>query len=99
VQWQITENVMSLLSAAVPPVPRFPHFSLVAANGPSFLRKSASRASISADVRPEKMRLIYERVESPFAVTCYRGTVEVFESFDGLGIVVWTNRSTRGILE
>jgi hypothetical protein len=42
------------------------------------------------DVRPEKMRLTYERVESPFAVTSYRGTVEVFESFDGLGVVVWT---------
>ena len=42
------------------------------------------------DVRPEKMRLTYERVKSPFAVTSYRGTVEVFESFDGLGVVVWT---------
>jgi Polyketide cyclase / dehydrase and lipid transport len=37
-----------------------------------------------------KMRLTYERVESPFPVTAYRGTVEVFESFDGLGVVVWT---------
>jgi len=42
------------------------------------------------DIQPEKMRLIYERVESPFAVTSYRGTVEVFESFDGFGVVVWT---------
>jgi Polyketide cyclase / dehydrase and lipid transport len=42
------------------------------------------------DVQPSKMRLTYERVESPFAVTSYRGTVEVFESFDGLGVVVWT---------
>jgi hypothetical protein len=41
-------------------------------------------------IQPEKMRLIYERVESPFAVTSYRGTVEVFESFEGLGVVVWT---------
>ena len=41
-------------------------------------------------MQPEKMRLIYEREESPFAVTSYRGTVEVFESFDGFGIVVWT---------
>ena len=32
------------------------------------------------DIQPEKMRLIYERVQSPFAVTSYRGTVEVFES-------------------
>lgn len=42
------------------------------------------------DIQPEKMRLIYERVQSPFAVTSYRGTVEVFESFDGFGVVVWT---------
>jgi uncharacterized protein YndB with AHSA1/START domain len=42
------------------------------------------------DIQPEKMRLVYERVESPFAVTSYRGTVEVFESFDGTGVVVWT---------
>ena len=42
------------------------------------------------DIQPEKMRLKYERVESPFAVASYRGTVEVFESFDGFGVVVWT---------
>jgi uncharacterized protein YndB with AHSA1/START domain len=42
------------------------------------------------DIEPKKMRLSYERVESPFAVTSYRGTVEVFESFDGLGVVIWT---------
>ena len=42
------------------------------------------------DVQPGKMRLIYERVGSPFPVTSYRGTVEVLESFDGLGVVVWT---------
>jgi len=42
------------------------------------------------DIQPEKMRLIYERVESPFAVSSYRGTVEVFESFEGFGVVVWT---------
>jgi hypothetical protein len=42
------------------------------------------------DIQPEKMRLTYERVESPFAVTSYKGTVEVFESFDGFGVVVWT---------
>ena len=42
------------------------------------------------DIQPEKMRLIYKRVESSFAVTSYRGTVEVFESFDGFGVVVWT---------
>ena len=42
------------------------------------------------DIQPGKMRLIYERVELPFPVTSYRGTVEVLESFDGLGVVVWT---------
>jgi hypothetical protein len=26
------------------------------------------------DIQPSKMRLTYERVESPFAVTSYRGT-------------------------
>lgn len=35
-------------------------------------------------------RLIYLRPISPFPVTHYRGTVEVFESYDGLGVVVWT---------
>ncbi len=34
--------------------------------------------------------LVYHRPISPFPVTDYRGTVEVFESYDGLGIVVWT---------
>jgi uncharacterized protein YndB with AHSA1/START domain len=42
------------------------------------------------DIQPEKMRLTYARVESPFPVSSYKGTVEVFESFDGLGVVVWT---------
>ena len=36
------------------------------------------------------MRLIYLRPLSPFTVTYYRGTVEVFKSYDGLGVVVWT---------
>jgi hypothetical protein len=35
-------------------------------------------------------RLQYERPESPFPVTSYTGTVEVFRSFDSLAIVVWT---------
>jgi hypothetical protein len=42
------------------------------------------------DIQPAEMRLVYQRVESPFAVTSYRGTVEVFESFDGLGVLAWT---------
>jgi hypothetical protein len=36
------------------------------------------------------MRLIYLRPISPFPVTYYKGTVEVFKSYDGLGVVVWT---------
>jgi hypothetical protein len=35
-------------------------------------------------------RLVYLRPTSPFPVSYYRGTVEVFESYDGLGVVVWT---------
>jgi hypothetical protein len=35
-------------------------------------------------------RLIYERLESPFPVSAYTGTVEVFRSFDSLAVVVWT---------
>lgn len=35
-------------------------------------------------------RLVYRRPVSPFPVTDYTGTVEVFTSYDGLGIVVWT---------
>lgn len=37
-----------------------------------------------------KKRLVYLRPISPFPVSYYRGTVEVFESYDGLGVVVWT---------
>jgi hypothetical protein len=35
-------------------------------------------------------RLTYQRVASPFPVTSYRGTVEVFDSFDSRAVVVWT---------
>lgn len=35
-------------------------------------------------------RLTYERPESPFPVSAYTGTVEVFRSFDSLAVVVWT---------
>ena len=42
------------------------------------------------EVDPARRRLTYQRVESPFPVTSYTGTVEVFESFDSLAIVVWT---------
>jgi hypothetical protein len=35
-------------------------------------------------------RLVYVRPVSPFPVSHYRGTVEVFTSYDGLAVVVWT---------
>ena len=38
----------------------------------------------------EGHRLTYERTESPFPVTSYIGSVEVFRSFDSLAVVVWT---------
>ena len=41
-------------------------------------------------VDPTARRLTYERIESPFPVSSYRGTVEVLESYDGLAVVAWT---------
>ena len=35
-------------------------------------------------------RLVYRRPVSPFPVSQYRGTVEVFTSYDGSAVVVWT---------
>lgn len=45
---------------------------------------------IITDIDHEKRRLVYLRPSSPFPVSYYQGTVEVFESFDGLAVVVWT---------
>jgi hypothetical protein len=42
------------------------------------------------DINPPPRRLTYQRVRSSFPVTSYRGTVEVFESFDSRAIVAWT---------
>ncbi len=42
------------------------------------------------EIDERNMRLVYLRPVSPFPVTYYRGTVEVFRSYDGLGVVVWT---------
>ena len=42
------------------------------------------------DIDSAKRRLTYQRLRSPFPVTFYKGTVEVFESFDSLAVVVWT---------
>ena len=35
-------------------------------------------------------RLVYSRPVSPFPVSSYKGTVEVFTSYDGLAVVAWT---------
>lgn len=45
---------------------------------------------IIEDIDDSQRRLVYRRPVSPFPVTDYRGTVEVFTSYDGLAIVVWT---------
>jgi len=42
------------------------------------------------EIDSKNMKLIYLRPISPFPVTYYKGTVEVFTSYDGLGVVVWT---------
>ncbi len=43
-----------------------------------------------AEIDDLNMRLVYLRPMSPFPVTYYKGTVEVFKSYDGLAVVVWT---------
>ena len=42
------------------------------------------------EIDPPNRRLRYQRVRSPFPVSSYKGTVEVFESFDSRAVVVWT---------
>jgi hypothetical protein len=42
------------------------------------------------EIDSPRRRLTYQRVKSPFPVTSYRGTVEVFDSFDARAVVVWT---------
>jgi len=37
-----------------------------------------------------RRRLVYSRPVSPFPVSAYKGTVEVFTSYDGLAVVAWT---------
>lgn len=39
---------------------------------------------------PPQRRLTYHRVELPFPVSSYVGTVEVFTSYDERAVVVWT---------
>ena len=54
------------------------------------LRRGGEITDRVVEIDPARRRLAYQRVRSPFPVTSYRGTVEVFESFDGRAIVVWT---------
>jgi len=42
------------------------------------------------EIDDASMKLVYLRPISPFPVTYYKGTVEVFKSYDGLGVVAWT---------
>jgi hypothetical protein len=42
------------------------------------------------EIDDRNRRLVYLRPVSPFPVTYYKGTVEVFKSYDGLAVVVWT---------
>jgi hypothetical protein len=42
------------------------------------------------DIDDTNMRLVYLRPVSPFSVSHYKGTVEVFNSYDGLAVIVWT---------
>ena len=42
------------------------------------------------DIDSKNIKLVYLRPISPFPVTYYRGTVEVFKSYDWLSVVVWT---------
>lgn len=45
---------------------------------------------IIEEIDHAQRRLVYVRPVSPFPVSHYQGTVEVFESYDGLAVVVWT---------
>lgn len=42
------------------------------------------------EIDTTKKQLTYLRVKSPFPVTYYKGTVEVFNSFDSMAVIVWT---------
>jgi hypothetical protein len=68
----------------------------VEGDGPGALRymtiadKGGDIKDTIEEVDSKNMKLIYLRPISPFPVSYYKGTVEVFTSYDGLGIVVWT---------
>ncbi len=68
----------------------------VEGNGPGALRymtianNGGEIKDTIEEIDQKHRRLVYLRPVSPFPVTYYKGTVEVFTSYDGLGIVVWT---------
>jgi hypothetical protein len=54
------------------------------------LRRGGDITDRVVEIDASRRRLTYQRLKSPFPVTTYRGTVEVFESFDAWAVVVWT---------
>ena len=54
------------------------------------LRRGGDITDRILDIDQAKRRLTYQRITSPFPVTSYKGTVEVFDSFDSRAVVVWT---------
>jgi hypothetical protein len=54
------------------------------------LRRGGDITDRVVEIDATRRRVIYQRIRSPFPVTSYTGTVEVFESFDALAVVVWT---------
>lgn len=45
---------------------------------------------IIEEINDDNWRLVYLRPISPFPVSHYRGTVEIFRSYDDLAVVAWT---------
>jgi hypothetical protein len=56
----------------------------------SFVNKGGDVEDHIVEIDSAARRVVYQRVEHPFPVASYRGTVEVFQSFDDLAAVVWT---------
>ena len=54
------------------------------------LKGDAKIIDVITEINTVARRLKYQRVESPFPVSSYWGTVEVFTSFDGRAVVAWT---------
>lgn len=54
------------------------------------LEEGGTITDLIEEISDADQRFIYLRTESPFPVTHYRGTVEVFDSYDAQAVVVWT---------